>query len=112
MLVHRNAAAVIADAEAAIDVDLDLDVAAVTGQRLVDTVVDQLVDEVMQPLGAGVADVHAGALADVGGVTVDLNVFSAVMVGNHVARPGASVAGQFGIDNDSRFFGHSAFLTN
>ena len=37
---------------------------AVAGQRLVDRVVDDLVDEVVQPADAGRADVHAGPLAD------------------------------------------------
>ena len=37
---------------------------AVAGQRLVDRVVDGLVHEVMQAVGAGVADVHGRALAD------------------------------------------------
>jgi hypothetical protein len=48
-----------------VDVDDDVDVRAVAGQRLVDRVVDHLVHQVMQA-GAviGVADVHAGALAD------------------------------------------------
>ena len=34
------------------------------GHRLVDRVVDHLVDQVMQPAVGGVADVHAGPLAD------------------------------------------------
>ena len=37
---------------------------AVAGQRLVDGVVDDLVDQVVQAALAGGADVHAGALAD------------------------------------------------
>ena len=39
-------------------------VVAVTGQRLVDRVVDDLVDEVVQSARPGRADVHARALAD------------------------------------------------
>ena len=66
MIVDGDAAAVVGDADAAVDVDRDVDVLAVAGQGLIDAVVDQLVDEVVQPLGAGVADVHAGRLADVG----------------------------------------------
>ena len=37
---------------------------AVAGERLVDGVVDDLVDEVVQTARAGRADVHAGALAN------------------------------------------------
>jgi hypothetical protein len=48
-----------------VDVDRDVDVRAVTGQGLVDRVVDHLVDQVMEARPViGVADVHAGALAD------------------------------------------------
>ena len=42
----------------------DLDAVAVAGDRLVDGVVDDLVDEVMETARAGRADVHAGALAN------------------------------------------------
>ena len=62
--LDRDAAAVVLDRDAAVDVDRDRDARAVPGQRLVDRVVDDLEDEVVQaPLG-GVADVHPGALAD------------------------------------------------
>ena len=37
---------------------------AVAGHGLVDGVVDDLVDQVVQPADTGGADVHAGALAD------------------------------------------------
>src|SRR5207244_4192208 len=79
--VDGDAAAVVGDAEAAVDVDGGGDVLAVAGQGLVHGVVDQLVDEVVQPLGAGVADVHAGALADVGGVAQHLDALVGVVAG-------------------------------
>ena len=44
--------------------DGDVDARAVAGERLVDGVVDDLVDEVVQPPQARRADVHPGALAD------------------------------------------------
>jgi hypothetical protein len=45
-------------------VDDHVDPAAVTGEVLVDRVVDNLVHEVMQPAAViGIADVHAGALS-------------------------------------------------
>ena len=42
---------------------VDVDGVAVAGERLVDRVVDHLVDEVVQAANAGRADVHAGPLA-------------------------------------------------
>ena len=43
--------------------DRDVDARAVAGERLVDGVVDDLVDEVVQAAHAGRPDVHAGPLA-------------------------------------------------
>ena len=63
MLVDRNAAAVVDDGDRFVGVDRDLDVVAVAGERLVDGVVDDLVDEVMEAARARRADVHARALA-------------------------------------------------
>ncbi len=62
--VDRDAAAVVGDADAAVGEQRDLDPVAVPGQRLVDRVVDHLVDQVVQAALAGRADVHARALAD------------------------------------------------
>ena len=56
---HRNAAAIVAHGHLAVFVDDDLDAVAVAGQRLVDAVVDDLVDQVMQAALVGRADVHA-----------------------------------------------------
>ena len=63
MLVDRDATAVVDHGDRLVGVDRDLDVVAVAGQRLVDGVVDDLVDDVMEAAGAGRADVHARALA-------------------------------------------------
>ncbi len=62
--VDRDAATVVDDAHAAVGEQRDDDLAGVAGQRLVDGVVDDLVDQVVQTALAGGADVHAGALAD------------------------------------------------
>ena len=56
----------------------DVNVLAKTGQRLIDAVGDQLVNEMMQPLDAGVADVHAGPLADMFRVALDLDIAFAI----------------------------------
>ena len=65
-LVHvgRNAAAVVAHGAGAVGIERDDDLLGVAGQRLVDGVVDDLIDHVMQA-GAvvGVADIHARPLA-------------------------------------------------
>ena len=63
MQVHRDAAAVVADPDAAVGQQGDLDRVGVPGQRLVHRVVHDLVDQVVQAALAGGADVHAGSLA-------------------------------------------------
>ena len=61
VLVDRDAAAVVGDGDAVVRVQRHLDVVAVAGERLVDGVVDDLVDEVVQPARTGRSDVHARA---------------------------------------------------
>src|SRR6185503_2648150 len=58
VLIDRNAAAVVDHRDRAVDVDGDVDLVAEPGQRLVDRVVDDLVDQVVQPCRTGRADVH------------------------------------------------------
>ena len=64
--MHRDgdAAPVVDDRDRVVGVDRDGDLGAEAGERLVDGVVDDLVDEVVQAHHAGRADVHARALAD------------------------------------------------
>jgi hypothetical protein len=64
VLVDGDAAAVVVHPDPAVGQQRHVDGVAVTGQRLVDRVVHNLVDEVMQSAFAGRADVHSGALAD------------------------------------------------
>ena len=61
--VDRDATAAVDHADAAVGQDRHVDQVVVTGQRLVDRVVDDLVDEVVQAPLTGRADVHARALA-------------------------------------------------
>ena len=65
-LVHtrRDAAAVVDDADAAVLVYRDADGVAEAGEGFVYRVVDDLVDEVVQPARPLIADVHARAFAD------------------------------------------------
>ncbi len=66
LLHHRDgdAAAVVGHGDRAVGMDGDDYVIGLAGQRLVDGVVDDLIDEVVKAPDAGRADVHAGALAD------------------------------------------------
>ena len=64
VLVHGNAAAVVLTGDGIVGVDGHLDGIAVPGQGLVHSVVDHLVDQVVQTAGAGGADVHARAFAN------------------------------------------------
>ena len=52
------------DRDRVVEVDRDVDLGAVAGQRFVDRVVDDFVDEVMQAGRSGRPDVHGRALAD------------------------------------------------
>ena len=62
--VGRDAATVVLDPDAAVGLQRQDDPVAVSGERLVDRVVDDLPDQVVQAALTGRADVHAGALAD------------------------------------------------
>ena len=73
--------------DAAVGLDDDVDAVAEAGHRLVDGVVDDLVDEVVQAALVGRADVHTGAAADglqpfedldIGGCVLTLGSFSHV----------------------------------
>ena len=64
MHVDGDAATVVAHADAAVGMDLDLHEVRVTGQNLVNAVIDDLIDHVMQARPVvGIADVHAGTLS-------------------------------------------------
>ena len=80
LLVHldRDAAAVVDDRDRIVDVDEDFDVLAVAGQGLVDGVVDDLIDEVMEPFGAGAPDVHRRPFSDRFQPFEDLDAFGRV----------------------------------
>ena len=61
--VYRDAAAVVGDAHPAARQQNDLDVVGKAAHRLVARVIKNLPDKMMQAVGAGGADVHAGAPA-------------------------------------------------
>ena len=104
--LDRDAAAVVDDGDRVVLVDRDLDVVAVARERLVDGVVHDLVDEVVQPAHADVADVHAGPLADGLETFENLDVARAVLLatagGGARRRPrragvGSALAGGVGV---------------
>ena len=64
MNVHRNAATVVDDGDAAVFLKRDIDFGAVAREVLVDAVVENLPHEVVQTLRARGADVHTRSLAD------------------------------------------------
>ena len=64
VVVHRDAAAVVPYAHAAVRQQRYFDPVAVSRQRLVDSVIYDLLDKVMQSALARGADIHARALAD------------------------------------------------
>ena len=98
--VHRDAAAVVGDGDRAIDVDGDLDAVAVAGEVLVDRVVQHLEDAVVEAALVGVADIHAGALAD------GLETFEFVDLGGIVLLLGGDLGG--GLLGLVRRLGHRA----
>src|SRR5690606_13903557 len=66
LLVLRDgdAATVVDDPDAAIGEHRHVDGVAVSGERLIDRVVDNLINEVVKAAGTGRADVHTGAFAN------------------------------------------------
>ena len=81
LLIDRDAAAVVDDRDRIVDMDRDVDVIAVAGQRFVDRVVDDLVDEMVQARRAGRPDVHGRALPDGFEALENLDFVGAVVIG-------------------------------
>jgi hypothetical protein len=64
MEINRDAATVVDHGDRVVDMDGDVDLVAEAGQRFVDRVIDDFVDQVVKPGRAGRSDVHRGALAN------------------------------------------------
>jgi hypothetical protein len=80
VLVDRDPAAVVDDGHRIVDVQRDVDLVAETRERLVDRVVDDLIDEMVQPWRAGRPDVHGRTLPDSLQPFEDLDLVRAVVV--------------------------------
>jgi hypothetical protein len=111
--IDGDAAAVVDDRAGAIGVDGDGDDGGVAGHGLVDGVINDFVDEVVEGVEAGAADVHARALADGVEAFEHLDLISAVLA-VHPARVAGGRRGGLGggIDMDSfggSFRGRSGF---
>src|SRR5262249_1641359 len=77
--VGRNAAAVVAYGARTVGVQRHIDAIAITGERLVDRIVDDLVDHMVQARAVvGIADIHAGPLAPGIEALQDLDGFGVV----------------------------------
>src|SRR5699024_10207445 len=61
---HRHPAPVVGDLDAAVGQQRDLDVVALACHRLVDGVVDDLLNQVVETAFRGRTDVHAGSSPD------------------------------------------------
>ena len=79
--VDRDPASVVLHGHAVVRVDRDFNFGGKAGQAFVDPVVDDFPDQMVQALGAGRADVHAGTLADGFQATEHLNLAGIVLVG-------------------------------
>ena len=85
MAIDGNAATVVDDGDRAVDVNRDVDLVAVSGQRLVDRVVDDLVDQMVQPGRTGRPDVHGRALPHGLQPFENLDLVGAVVIGGPVS---------------------------
>jgi hypothetical protein len=64
MHLDRDASAIVTDGDGAVRVDRDLDARTISGQMLIDGVIEHLKDTVMETSLIGITDVHAWALTN------------------------------------------------
>ena len=86
MLVHRNAAAVVAHADGSVGRQLHLDARGVAGHRLVHGVVENLGEQVMHGACVGAADIHGGTAAHRLQALENLDVLGRIIGGHGAAR--------------------------
>src|SRR5439155_3565243 len=76
--INGNAGAIVNDGRAAVLVERDVDLRAAARQGLVNGVVDHLIQEVVQPIRPGAANVHRRALANTLQTLQNLNLLCGV----------------------------------
>ncbi len=86
MHIHRNAAAVIFHAHRTVILQRARNDVCVAGHRLVDTVIHDLVHEMVESPDIGGTDVHAGALADGFQPLQDLNLLCGIIIFCHIGK--------------------------
>ncbi len=77
---RRDSTPVVGDRHASVDVDSDLDRLTESGHMLVNTVVDDFIDEMMQSIDAGAPDVHRWPFPDGIESFKDLNLIGTVAI--------------------------------
>jgi hypothetical protein len=78
MNVRRNSAAVVTDKRRAVFSENNRDLVAMPSQGLIYSIVDHLIDEMVEAAGTGGPDVHTRALAHRFQSFKDLNLFGTV----------------------------------
>jgi hypothetical protein len=73
--IDWNPPPIIPDGHAIVDMNDDLDLLTVSGQSLIDAIVDQFVNQVMKAFCPGVSDVHGRPFPDSGKAIQDLDLF-------------------------------------
>ena len=97
MDIYRYAAAIVADADGTVLVNRHGDVVAKACQRFVDRIVDDFENHMVQAgTVVGIADIHAGTLADGFEALKDFDIATVVLIA-HASRqawprPGGSMA--------------------
>ena len=77
--VYGNTATIVDYADTAVFAHEDFNVVTVAGERLINRVVDDLIDQVVKTTGTGRTDIHTGALANCFKAFKNLNITCAVI---------------------------------
>ena len=80
--IHRNTTAIVGNGDGIAGIDGDGDMLTVARQRLIDGIVHNFVHQMVQTRGGGGADIHTGTLADSFQALQNLDLGTAVFLGN------------------------------